>query len=133
MTGSNCNPGCHRQRYLGGSRLKIRLAERWEPPPGIEPRTCSLRAKVVTAVIWANSLVAPSAAGRTRPGMSAQALPGCHSVCQSRRRGPSTAVQRSGLCPDESIVADHWLHSAHRPRVSRVEQAKHFYYLSFCR
>jgi hypothetical protein len=31
-----------------------------EPPRGIEPRTCSLRAKVVTAITWSKSLVVAS-------------------------------------------------------------------------
>lgn len=64
-----CREGAKISQVLSKTRSRRGLIN--QPPRAVEARTCSLRVKVVTAVIWANSLVGAPPTVRTRPGMSA--------------------------------------------------------------
>jgi hypothetical protein len=64
-----------------------------EPPRGIEPRTCSLRAKAVTATIWTNPLVAAPLLSIHVQECPPRNYPDCHSVRHSHTAVEGTANQ----------------------------------------
>ena len=67
-----------------------------EPPRGIEPRTCSLRAKVVTAVIWTYLLVVARVLSVYVRECPFRCYPIVTQFVTLADAARSTAVQRSG-------------------------------------
>jgi hypothetical protein len=94
MTGSIYNPDRNPYRTWGSS-LWIRAGHRWSRLGRIESRTCSSGASVVTAAIWANSLVTAARLSVHVRATSAHAPADGHSVCHSRRSARSTTAGHS--------------------------------------